>query len=93
MAFELKEFLKPSRNKCAAAALLFILFVPFITYWNGTMCIQAPCPSESAGSMLLFLFSGPRHIYSLNFPVAMLGLALSYAFACALLGWKKGKGQ
>ncbi|MCX6771699.1 MAG: hypothetical protein NTX79_06605 [Candidatus Micrarchaeota archaeon] len=94
MAFDWKEFLTPSWKKAAVAALLFILFVPFINYWNGIMCIRAPCPSSSAGSMLLFALSGPRHIYSLDLPIALAGIAVCYAIACALVSFlakRRGK--
>ena len=92
MAINLKEFLGPSWQKIAVAALLFVLFVPFITYWNGIMCIRAPCPSDTTGSLLMFALLSPTHTaYSLNLPIALIGAAVCYAFACALLGWKKGK--
>lgn len=86
------EFLAPSWQKAAVAALLFALFVPFITYWNGIMCIRAPCPSDAAGSLLIFALLAPTHtVYSLNLPIALVGAIVCYALACALLGWKKGK--
>ena len=92
MAFDWKEFLRPSWKKAAVAALLFVLFVPFITYWNGIMCIRAPCPSDGIGSLIMFILLSPTHtIYSLNFSIALIGLVICYAIACALLGRKKGK--
>jgi len=91
-AFDWKAFLKPSWKKAAVAALLFVLFVPFITYWDGIMCVRAPCPSDSMGSLLMFILLSPVYsIYSLNFPIALVGAAVCYALACALLGWKKAK--
>jgi len=82
MAFALNEFLKPSRKKFAIAAALFILFVPFINYWNGIMCIRAPCPSDSTGSLLAFLFLAPTHtIYQILYINAIAGGALSYILA------------
>ena len=89
-----KEFLKPSWQKIAVAALLFVLFVPFITYWNGIMCFRAPCPSDTTGSLLMFALLSPTHTaYSLNFPIALIGAGICYALACAFLGKKKGKSK
>jgi hypothetical protein len=82
MAFDWKEFLMPSRKKAAVAALLFVLFVPFINYWNGIMCIRAPCPSDSTGSLIMFLLLAPTHlIYQILYLNAIVGLALSYLLA------------
>ena len=89
MAFDLKEFLKPNQKKFAIAALLFILFVPFINYWNGIMCFRAPCPSDSTGSLLAFAIFSPTHlVYQVLFPIALVGLVASYLTACALMQWK-----
>ena len=82
MAFDLKIFLKPSRKKIAIAAVLFILFVPFINYWNGIMCVRAPCPSDSTGSLLAFIFLAPTHtIYQILYINAIVGLVLSFILA------------
>ncbi|MFA6907679.1 MAG: hypothetical protein WC263_02525 [Candidatus Micrarchaeia archaeon] len=97
MAFDLNAFLKPSWKKAAIAALLFILFVPFINHDNGIRCIRAPCPSSSVGSFASWLLFGPwahsqpAHVYSIDLFIALIGIAVCYALACALLGWKKGK--
>ena len=86
---DLNEFLKPSRNICALTALLFILFVPFITYDNGIRCIRAPCPASDTGSLLAFAIFSPTHlIYQASIPIAIAGLVMSYFAACALVQWK-----
>ena len=53
---DLKKFLSYTPFKLGLAILLFALFVPFITYFNGTMCNQAPCPSSSIGSIASWAF-------------------------------------
>jgi len=89
MAFDMKGILKPSRNKYAAAALLFILFVPFLTYDNGTRCIRAPCPSSDSGSLFAFAMFSPTHVlYQADLLLAAAGLVASYLAACALLQWQ-----
>jgi len=87
MAFDCKWFLRPSWKKAAVAALLFFLFVPFITYWNGIMCFRAPCPSDSTGSVLMFLLTAPNHlIYQVYYLNALAGAFVCYAISCFLAG-------
>ena len=115
---DLKKILSPSLNRLAPAALLFFLFVPFMTYDNGIRCFRAPCPASDTGTMLSWLFlqhwpnytfmlfdqrqslPSPSHIYSLDLPMLLIGFAVCYAIACALVfafqrfsSRKKGEGQ
>lgn len=79
----------PSWEKLAITALLIIFFLPFITYDNGTRCIQAPCPSTDTGTAFSWLFRHglplpPPQAYSLDFRLLRGGIAICYIAACAL---------
>lgn len=100
VSFDWCHFLLPTKAKLLLAALLFFIFVPFITYDNGIRCFKAPCPASDTGSLFswlvprnwsnyTFMLFGQRqsipmpvHIYSLDLPLALVGIPLSYFASC-----------
>ena len=90
-----KEFLKPTKAKLLLAAALFMLFVPFMAYDNGTRCIRAPCHSSDTGSMAAWLLHSqlifPPYIHSLNLPLSLLGILICYPIGCALAPYLEKK--
>ncbi|VVB98256.1 Uncharacterised protein [uncultured archaeon] len=85
------ELLKPDWKKIALAALLFLLFVPFLTYDNGIRCIRAPCPASSAGSALMFGLSNEHHIYSVDYAVMAAGIVAAYLISCIAISMLRKK--
>jgi len=89
-----KEFFKPSIAKVVVTSVLFIISVPFIKYYNGLTCEMAPCPNESVGTILQYIYHYARYgiqylryfnfsaIREINFLVLVAGLILSYLISC-----------
>ena len=76
-----KHYLKPTISKLILIAIIFTLFVPFISYDNGIRCITTPCPNESTGSVAAWLIFSPNfHIYSVNYINLVIGLILLVIF-------------
>lgn len=85
----LKEFLKPTVGKLILLLVLVIIFVPFIDFDNGIRCFTEPCPSETTGSLLIWVYTklkvGNGHVYELHYPYFLIGIALSYIISCMLI--------
>ena len=86
----LREFFRPAYSKAAAAALLLLIFVPFVVYDKGTWCSPAPCLASDTGTAFSWFFHQSSflslpYIYSLDTHFAMPGFTISYIIACALL--------
>lgn len=91
----IKYFLKPNRKKFFIFLITFTIFVPFIKPPQVLCDNEALCPQPGIQSFLtLFIFFGGI-IEKINFDNLIIGLALSYLFACLLtikfflLDWKK----
>ena len=60
------------------AAIVFIVFVPFINHDNGIRCITAPCPADSTSTLLAYtLFFSHYHIYQFYWTSAAIGIIIS----------------
>lgn len=76
-------FLKPTVAKIVLATLIFVLFVPFIRYDTGIRCFQAPCPSGTYGSVVMWLVKSAHfYIYRISLTIVGAGTVLSYLFSC-----------
>lgn len=80
------SFFNPTVKKIVVAAVIFALFVPFISYDTGARCIRAPCyVAEAAGSIVTWLiFSYDFRIYSLSYAMIIVGLIASYSISCVI---------
>lgn len=86
-----KSFLKPTKSKLGLAAVLFLLFVPFINYDNGIRCIRAPCPADTTGSVVMYSLQVAAenwrsvHIYHYELGLLAIGTIAAYLASCLLV--------
>ena len=79
-----REFLKPTPFKIVGFIIIFVNFVPFIHYDTGRICIVGPCPSDTTGSLLMYLFWSNQHVYGIMYYNLIIGLIISYLVSCTL---------
>ena len=80
------SFFKPTIAKIIIAVIIFIIFVPFINYNTGIVCVTFPCPSSAKGSIILWLlFSYELHIYSVYYVNFIIGTISSYIASCIIV--------
>ena len=78
-----KEFLRLTIGKVILFLIILILFVPFIRYDNGIRCFIAPCPSDTTGSVAMWLMSG--RIYEIYYSYLIIGFIISYFVSCLII--------
>lgn len=81
-----KAFLRPTITKTAVFTAISMLFIPFIDYDTGVRCFTTPCPSETTGSVAMWLLSShDYHIYEYHLANLTAGLVLSYVLSCLVV--------
>ena len=81
-----KAILRPAPSKLMVFAAILVLLVPFIGYDNGIRCVRAPCPTETMGSIPMWLFlSYDHYIFEFSLLNLAAGAILSYIAACLMI--------
>ncbi len=77
------SFFTPTLLKLIIASLLFVFFVPFISYDTGIRCVQAPCPSLTNIPIATWMLINPSFSnQSFSTIKFILGWLSSYLVAC-----------
>lgn len=80
------KLFKPTILKIFLTLILFVLFVPFLSYDTGIRCITTPCPSETSGSLVQYLFHKTvPTIYGAHLGIFIYGLILSYILSAVIV--------
>ncbi|MBI2045419.1 hypothetical protein HYT23_05145 [Candidatus Pacearchaeota archaeon] len=89
-----KEFIRPTLTKTIISLIILIIFIPFIGYGNGVMCVRAEgCPSYNVDKGTLLGYTTDYfkdhvfglYIYKISFINLLAGLVLSYIISCLII--------
>ncbi len=94
---KIKEFLKLTKWKIVIFLALFIVFVPFISFYTDNIipfiyylthfvCIQAPCYNRAVSSILIWLLYQHRmHRFGIQYLILISGSIISYLLSCLII--------